>query len=292
MTPEEIQRLSYLKALKLEKLIEEIEKKLSTSSNEMAKIILKMFIDKLDTSKGKVLPKFDRNTLTLFNSAFKKYQDTVKAKLVESIVNDIDIIVDDNDKYYKNTVKSSIPKTEIKKLIDRRLGINENGSLVRYGYMSGLLDDSGIRSELQKHIFREMFKNASFEAFRTGVKTFIVGEPDKFGMFQRYYKTFSFDAYAQLNSFTSATYAQKLGLSYFIYNGGLIKTSRSFCKKRNGEVFSTEEAEKWKDDPTLTAIESKETYNWVIDRGGFNCRHTPDFIAQEIAFVLRPDLNK
>jgi hypothetical protein len=79
-------------------------------------------------------------------------------------------------------------------------------------------------------------------------------------------------------------------MTYFIYNGGLIETSRSFCIKRNAGVYSTEEAEKWADDPELTAIESRENYNWLIDRGGFNCRHSIDFIAKEVAFVLRPDL--
>ncbi len=291
-TPKEIQRLSYEKAVKLERLIDALEKRISTSSSELTKIMLKQFVNKLNTQQGRIISEFNKQTLTLFNEAFKRYQNTTKNNLVNSIIEDIDNILEDNHKFYRSTVEKAVDKSDIKKLINRRLGINDNGSLVREGYMNGLLDDTAIRSEIQKHVFREIFKQSGFESFKESLKILIEGETEKFGLFQKHYKTFSYDAYAQLNSFTSATYAQKLGLSHFIYNGGLIKTSREFCKKRNAEVFSTQEAEKWKDDPTLEAIDNRETYNWLIDRGGYNCRHTIDFIADEVAFVLRPELKK
>lgn len=293
MTPKEIQALSYAKALKLENLIQAMEGRISSSSSELAKIMLKYFANKLNIEQGRLIAEFNKRTVSLFNEAFKRYQDTAKQNLIKSIIVDIDAILNDNDSFYKKTVsKNEVSKSDIKKIINRRLGVNENGTLVKEGYMSGIVDDTGIRSEIQKHIFREMFKQSGFESFKKSLQTLIVGEPEKFGVFQRHYKTFSYDAYAQLNSFTSATYAQKLGLSHFIYNGGLIKTSREFCKKRNAEIFSTKEAEKWKDDPTLTAIENKETYNWLIDRGGYNCRHSIDFIADEVAYALRPDLKE
>ena len=158
--------------------------------------------------------------------------------------------------------------------------------------MSGILDDNNVKNDLQRYIFKELFKGVGYEALKEGIRMKIEGQPERFGLFQKHYKTFSFDVYAQLNSYTSKLYADKLGLKHFIYNGGLIATSRKFCKKRNGEVFSNDEAELWKSDPTLTAIDNMESYNWLIDRGGYNCRHTIDFIAKEIAYVLRPDLKK
>lgn len=289
-TPKEIQKLSYQKALALEKIIAQVEKRIAESSSSLTKIMLKEFVDKMNVERGRLVAQFNRQTLTQFNQAFKKYQDTVKSDLVGSIVKDIDRILDNNHNFYKSTVENTVDKNDIKRILNRRLGINENGTLIREGYMNGLLDDSTIRSEIQRHVFREMFKSSGLESFKKGLKTFIEGEKNRFGLFQRHYKTFSYDVYAQLNSFTAGTYAQSLGLRYFIYNGGLIQTSRPFCVSKNGKVFSTQEAEQWKNDPTLTAIDNRESYNWLIDRGGYNCRHTVDFIAEEVAFVLRPDL--
>ena len=291
MTPEEIRKLSYLKAVKLEKLIEQVEKRIGKASSELTKTMLKEFLQKLTVEQGRVIAQFNRRTLTLFNQAFKQYQETTKANLINSIVGDIDSILDDNDAFYKQTAPGyDVSKAEIKMILDRRLGIDEKGKLVKHGYMNGLLDDAPIRSEIQRFVFKEMFRASGFESLKKGIKEFIEGDKGKFGLFQKHYKTFSYDAYAQLNSFTSGQYANQLGMYHFIYNGGLIETSRAFCKSRNAGVFSTEEAENWKNDEDLVAIEDKERYNWLIDRGGYNCRHSIDFIAPEIAFALRPEL--
>ncbi|AVR47249.1 hypothetical protein C7S20_19435 [Christiangramia fulva] len=291
MTPEEIQRLSYQKAVKLEKLIDEVEKRIDKASTQLSKIMLKHFLQKLTIEQGKVIAQFNQQTVLLFNKAFKIYQETTKASLVKYIVGDINTILNENDNYYRKTAPGyDIDKSDMKALLDRRLGIAKDGTLLKNGYMSGLLDDSAIRAEVQRFVFKEIFKASGFEAFKEGLRQFIEGEKGKYGAFQRYYRGFSYDAYAQLNSFTSGEYANRLGMHHFIYNGGLIETSRKFCIERNGNVYSTEEAEEWKNDKDLEAIESRESYNWLIDRGGYNCRHSIDFIAPEIAYALRPEL--
>jgi len=289
--PKEIQKLSYLKAIKLEKLIDEVEKRIKNSSSQLTKSFLTHFVQKLNVERGRIIEKFDKTTASLFNQAYGNYANTSKNDLIKSIVTDIDNILVDNGEFYNKTAKANpLQINDIKWIVNRRLGINEDGTLLREGYMSGILDDNAVKSDLQKFIFKEVFKGTGPEALKRGIKNFIEGDEKRLGELQKHYRTFSFDVYAQLNSFTSALYAEKLGLSHFIYNGGLIKTSRAFCIKRNAGVYSTDEAEDWVKDPTLTAIDNKETYNWVIDRGGYNCRHTIDYIAKEIAYVLRPEL--
>jgi hypothetical protein len=289
--PERIRRLSYQKAKKLEKLIGAVEKRLSLASSELTKSLLKEFLSKLRTDSGAINDALNRNTVTLFNKAFNAYAARQKTALINSVLKDISTIFSDNHDFYKRTVVDfSLDREALRSVLDRRLGIAPDGTLIRNGYMDGLLDDASIRSDVQRFLFREIFKGSGYEYVRGALKEFIEGNPKKFGAFQKHYKTFTYDAYAQINSYISGLYSQKLGMTYFIYNGGLIETSRSFCIKRNAGAYSTEEAEKWSDDPELTAIESRENYNWLIDRGGFNCRHSIDFIAKEDAFVLRPDL--
>lgn len=290
-TPKEILKLSRAKAIRLEKLIDEVEAKISNSSEELSRTMLEKFLEKLTIEQGRIKSQINQQLVSLFNKAYQDYLLNKKLELIKSIAENISTILGQNHDYYRQTVpRFDINKSDMERIVNRRLGINADGTFSRNGYMGGLLDDAPVRAEIQKYVFREIFKGSSLESLKKGLREFIVGEPDKFGVFQRYYRTFSYDVYAQLSSFTSGQYAQKLGLTFFIYNGGLIKTSREFCIKRNAEVYSTQEAEKWKDDPDLTAIDNRESYNWLIDRGGFNCRHTIDFIAQEVAVVLRPDL--
>jgi len=290
-TPKEIQQLSYLKAIRLEKIINEVEKRIRLSSSDLTKSMLKFFLDKLTSENGRIKATLDKKTVTLFNQAFGTYSNSTRIELAKSILFDINAIIEDNSKFYKTTSLASKTQTEaIRHILNRRLGIDADGKFVKNGYMSNLMDDTGFKSDLQKHIFKEIFKSTGPESFRKSLKVFIEGTDKRTGNFEKHYKTLATDVYAQLNSYTGALYANKLGLKYFIYNGGLIETSRRFCIHRNGNVYSNEEAEEWKDDDDLTAIADKESYNWVIDRGGYNCRHTVDFIAKEVAFVLRPDL--
>lgn len=290
-TPKEIQNLSRLKAIRLEKLIDAVEKRINASSSALTKSFLKVFLDKLNVENGRVIETLDKRTTTLFNQAYGQFSNTTKKDLLKSIVVDIDSILGDNGDFYNKTVKATPSQTDdIKWIVNRRLGIDTDGTLLKEGFMSGLLNDNAVKSDLQKYIFKEVFKGTGPEALRKGIKQFIEGDESRLGAFKKHYRTFSFDVYAQLDRFTSALWADKLGLSHFIYNGGLIKTSRQFCVNRNEGVYSTIEAEDWVNDPHLTAITSKETYNWAIDLGGYNCRHTTDYIAKEVAYKMRPYL--
>ena len=108
-----------------------------------------------------------------------------------------------------------------------------------------------------------------------------------------------FDTYQRFDRASSDTYAQKLGLDTFIYAGGLIETSRPFCKKHNDKVFTVEEAEKqWPKDSALprTKVERESGtlvgYNPTVDMGRWNCRHRIRYIPRTLAEQLRPDLLK
>jgi hypothetical protein len=81
-----------------------------------------------------------------------------------------------------------------------------------------------------------------------------------------------------------------LGLKYAVYQGGLIKTSRDFCEDRNNKCFSEKEIMSWEN----LNWEGKPQigYNALIDCGGYNCRHRLDWISEEYAKRLRPDLFK
>ena len=85
------------------------------------------------------------------------------------------------------------------------------------------------------------------------------------------------DLNTQLAAFQRTVSLQKaedLGLNYFLYAGGLIKTSREFCIERAGKVFSVAEAKNWDNGQDLPVIPYL---------GGYNCRHTMVFMDLEKA---------
>jgi hypothetical protein len=127
------------------------------------------------------------------------------------------------------------------------------------------------------------------------LKVHITGTENIDGSLVKYYKGFAFDTYQQFDRVSNVEYAKELDLQAFIYEGGLIETSREFCIKRDGKVFTIDEAATWVNDPTLPKTkEERETgvviYNPLEDFGRFNCRHMIRYISNEIAIMLRPDL--
>lgn len=85
------------------------------------------------------------------------------------------------------------------------------------------------------------------------------------------------DLNTQLAAFQRSVSLQKgeqLGLDYFLYAGGLIKTSRPFCQERAGKIFSVAEAKTWDNGQGLPVIPYL---------GGWNCRHTMVFMDLEKA---------
>ncbi len=76
-------------------------------------------------------------------------------------------------------------------------------------------------------------------------------------------------------------------MDYAIYEGGLIKTSRPFCKKHEGNVYTRDE---------IAAFDPKEAippnYNPFVDMGGYGCRHYYSWVPRAVAIMLRPDLKE
>src|SRR5690606_20327504 len=125
-TPKEIQELSYQKAIRLEKLIDEVEKRINKTSSYLTNAILKQFLNKLKVENGRIQDTLDKTTTTLFNQAFGNYANNSRNELVGSIVSDIHNIVKDNGKFYTTTSNATpLQVDDVKWIVNRRLGIDE-----------------------------------------------------------------------------------------------------------------------------------------------------------------------
>jgi len=108
------------------------------------------------------------------------------------------------------------------------------------------------------------------------------------GRLSKYYRNFTYDLYSQVDRTAGKVIADKIGMNkYAIYEGGLIKTSRKFCRERNGKVFTYDEI------ADFNPPEAKQPdYNPFVDLGGYGCRHHLNWIPYAIAISLRPDLKE
>lgn len=171
------------------------------------------------------------------------------------------------------------------KILDRSLGIDENGKIKQGGFIDRALADEEVQKKFIKEVKKVAATGADVQVMQEKMKQFVVGQKESNGFIQQYYKSFAGDLINTIDRNNGNIYADDLELKYFYYAGGLILSSRPFCIKRNGKIISRDQAALWKNDSEI-----KQMYKGRMDEyeplkcmGGPHCLHNPDWITDELA---------
>lgn len=195
---------------------------------------------------------------------------------------------DMNLMYYSTLVESDRLdeiRDKTKKIVDKRLGLDEDGKLKKDGFVDKTIKDTKVQKEFIKEVKRIIDSNGDTQMLMNRLKTLILGGPERNGIVHQYYNTFANNILNTIDRNNSNIFADELGLNHFYYGGGLIKSSRSFCLEKNGKIFTREQAEKWKSSPFIIKMYGKKIglYDPLEEMGGYGCLHTPDWITEELA---------
>lgn len=225
----------------------------------------------------------------------------------KAMAGDMAGIVDMSARYYKAL---KIPKKgsfdEINAAVDarmrKRMGIGSKGDVQLGGFLSQAFQNQRSRDEVNSLVAKAVAGGIPMRDLERQLRVKITGTKRSAGVLEKHLTGFVLDAYQIADSVTNNGFAERLGLKYFIYSGGLIETSRAFCRKRNNKVFTTEEATDptngWATDPTLPRTKEEADsgvvtdYAPLEDRGRWRCRHRLLYIPYEEAVRRRPDLAK
>lgn len=171
------------------------------------------------------------------------------------------------------------------------IGIDKEGNLLNGGYLSRLGRNDFARERIKTYLLTSIATKQNVISFERGLRSLIATTKDIDGAITGYWRQYAFDTYAKIREVDNLHFADEIGLNHFIYQGGIIKTSRAFCVRKNGKVFTREEALRdWPKDPTLIDQKHRASYNPLIDRGRNNCRHFLMWITEERAKEIRDDL--
>jgi hypothetical protein len=169
------------------------------------------------------------------------------------------------------------------------IGIDENGNVVKNSNLWKLSQFEDVRREIRDYVVQSIVTQRRYKDFQNGLKTVVKGGKDTAGTFERYYRQYAYDTYNQAHEVVNTAISEDLELNYFIYQGSIIDTTRDFCRKKVGKVFHRRDAQKWRTDPDLIDKKTAATYNPLIERGRYNCRHFLQWISDEMAQQLGYD---
>lgn len=286
----EILNLADSRTKLIAKLWDRLEGAVQQSQRDLLKTVIDDFLDGLEMDEAGQIKNTlaNKRRLSMFDQVYRRYANNSGLEIVKGITDGVGQIVDFNQNYftafYKPAQLTPI-QSNVQETLSAWLGLTTRGNVAPNGYLDTLIQDATVKNQIKNLLMKSTASQAGFFETKKVLQLHIEGNADQTGALQKYYRNLTFDLYSVVDRTTSRTYADKLKLNYAIYEGGLIDTSRAFCKKRNGKVFSREE---------IAAFDPKEArppaYDPFTDLGGYGCRHHLNFIPDPVAFSMRPEL--
>lgn len=269
-------------------LLSVLERKVNEAQVELLEKVLEQFIDKLELTEGGRVKNtlYNKRLLQNVDRVFAQFGKSMGVELATMIAQGVQSVVNFNGQYYKmfaNKAQLLAILPSVTETVSGWLGI-EKGKVAKNGYLDTLIKDTTVKNQIKNFAIRSVVGQQGWKETKSQLKETITGNKEKTGALEKYYRNFVYDLYSQVDRATGQVYADKLGLEFFIYEGGIIETTRKFCKEKNGKVFHRSEIEKW----DLT-VARPPGYNPFTDCGGYGCRHHLNPIPTTLALRLRPD---
>ena len=287
------------KAIKLAgdrtKLIEVLNKKLESavgkSQKKLLALIVSEFVDQLDVVNGKIQNTTrNQRLVSMLDNTFSSYIQTHSPAVLKAIVDGVTGVINFNQKYFSVFDKPAklLPiNKQVKKAVSAWLGI-EDGKIQKNGYLDKLIQVDSVKQLVKDFAIGKVVNGSGYSETKSALQSLIDGdESGALGGLQKYYRNFTYDLFSKVDRTAAKITADQLDLKYAIYEGGLIKTSRKFCRDRNGKVFTSEEIVEF-DPPEAKPPD----YEPATDLGGYGCRHHLNYIPYAVAVAMRPDLKK
>lgn len=274
-----------------------LNRRVSASEQKLYDVIFKKVIEQFELDGGNIKSSSaNMDIANRLDSLWKEFQKGDYMKVIGMFAGDMSEIQSLNKIYFSILEKDKAKIAKIGESVDnsinKRLGLNTKGKVIKNGFLDKLIKDESFLKDIKKQTYKAVSGGESLKQFTKRMTTTITGNKSVNGGLVKHFNTFAYDTYAAVDRLAQKGWADKLGLKAFIYAGGKIKTSRKFCIKNNNKVFTIDETKKWED---LIGEEdgpmwSEGTYEPLRDMGGHRCRHSPNFIPNSEAIRIRPEL--
>lgn len=298
MSKREITKLRRLGAKRIDvidSVLANLENNIKESQKGLLKSVISEVVDKFDIDDKKVIRATANNMrlLSNFNQVFSEFAQTYGVSLSKEVYKGLTKVTNFNKTYFlainpNNTTINKIDK-RVKNFINAWLGLDKSGGVVKNGYLHKIIESDEVRLEVQTLMANSIVGRKGWMETKQNLYDKIIGTNEKQtnGALSKYYRNFVYDTFAAVDRASSDVYRSDLNLVFAIYEGGIIKTTRPFCREHNGKVYHITEIEAFE---PKSGIPTDGTYNPLIDAGGFNCRHYYNWITEAFALTLRPDV--
>ena len=294
MNEEELRRL-------MDKLIDSETESLQTLIKRMQRLLYDSTTQTIDTLDlgfdvtGKTIIQNNLSNTkkigTLINSRMAKVVNDAKPSLFKRIFNVFKRIIGYTiaGKVLQGYEIAEEDIKDIEGKIFFRYGLNpQTGEIIKGSYFDAIFDVNPVSSRVVNDMYKAMQSGQGVEDFKRQFRSVFLGQVNN-GYLQQYFTRWSQDLYMQADAVANLEMANRLGQNHAIYAGTEKDNTRCFCIERMNRIYTREEMISWN---RLSWRGKIPNGNVLIDRGGYNCRHTLNWISDEVAPLLNKPINE
>lgn len=278
----------------IDKSIDDLKNSYSSAERWLYNRIIKEVLPELDVVDG-VIQSTNKNIDVLtrkLNVVMEALRTGRNRSIVNNILGNMSKISKRNATYFAlaSEVSDDLFKRatgRVEKIMQRSLGFNPDGTIKPRSFVDSISQVDDINNTIRDAAIRSIQGGNSVAEFTEELAESIRTNESGLGILNRNRGQIINDRYAQYDRAESKSFADELKMQAFIFSGGKVRDTRDFCCKRNGLVFTREEAKHWS---SISWTGKNRGYVPLIDMGGYNCRHSPQWISNRVAMRRRDDL--
>jgi len=135
--------------------------------------------------------------------------------------------------------------------------------------------DQYLTNPMRQALSNAVTSGASRNDVLSVFRLLIEGDSDTVGRLERATRQVVSDTFALSDRAVTKEVSDQLGATWFLYVGGLLDTTRPFCKARNGKYFPKAEVQSWGANPSWAgAMAGTDEKTIFVTAGGYNCQHS------------------
>lgn len=270
-------------------LVNVLEKQVEAGQRELLDKTVLQFVDQLDVTDGGRIRNTIKNKrlLQTIDKVFTEWGKTAGVEISKSIVEGLQSTLNFNNTYFKMFTEEAELLPLHKKVTDTLrywIGLDENGGVQKNGYLDTIINNNEVKNQIKDLTVKAIISQQGYNETKRALRDLVLGSGEKAGAMERYYRNYIYDTFSKVDRLTGDIYADGLGFNFAIYEGGVIKTTRRFCREKNGNVYHRSEIAEFNPQKA-----KQPNYDPFTDLGGYGCRHHLNWIPDSVAKALRVD---
>jgi hypothetical protein len=181
--------------------------------------------------------------------------------------------------YFGALVSGEVPVTSFASAMYQR-----NRALAVESVLGNVALDSMLLNDVRNTLIEAVASNSRYTLTLEAMQNLVIGDPQKEGQLLRYSRQIVSDTFATTDRAFTKIVGDELGLQFYRYLGGKMKTTRCFCDVRNGGFFHRKEIEGWGNGVGIGKCDTGKGWAGMmpntnedtifVNAGGYNCQHS------------------